>query len=222
MKRIIFIVLAISVCLASCSSSTTVTGEVFVVTAGAGNYKLGLVHIEAVPEKDMLEFFANLPKVDHSADADRLKAAQAELDEAKQQVLLADQKAMKQQAAGNLDKLDDYRLALDEAERAKYAVYQAERRVSEADRAMTEVLGPESYFGLIPPGVASSTTDSDGKYKLIIPRKGRYMIVARASRRAGGSDENYYWANWINADGQPQSLTLSNNNEAGPIDSIKK
>lgn len=54
-----FVLLAFLVLIAlqsSCSSPTELSGEVFIVTRGAGNYKLGAVEVLAIPESQFMEF----------------------------------------------------------------------------------------------------------------------------------------------------------------------
>lgn len=51
-----FVFLLIFISQVSCSSSTELNGEIFVVTQGAGNYKLGAIEVLAIPESQFMEF----------------------------------------------------------------------------------------------------------------------------------------------------------------------
>ena len=59
MKIKLFILFTLlSFCFSCGKSETELSGEVFVVTKGAGTYKLGLVEVTAIPEKEIKEYLA--------------------------------------------------------------------------------------------------------------------------------------------------------------------
>ena len=57
-----------ALCLSACKKDVEVSGEVFIVTAGAGNYKLGLVQVAAIPE-DIINLYVQNKKTDEMAQA---------------------------------------------------------------------------------------------------------------------------------------------------------
>jgi hypothetical protein len=72
---------------------------------------------------------------------------------------------------------------------------------------------PAPFFKRLPKAVAATTTDADGKFKLILPAAGRVVIGATADRRVVDKTEYYFWLVNIEANGSA-SLTLSDDNQA--------
>ena len=142
-SRIFFLITLLLLVLLSVScSKKEVKGEVFIVTQGAGNYKLGLVNILAIPEDSIKTYASN--------------------------------------------------------------------------KSSTEFfLDPDKYFTQLPHGVATATTDADGKFTLKLPKAGRYVFAARAERKVVDKTEKYYWLVWASVYGnESKTVTLSNNNLA--------
>lgn len=58
-----------------------------------------------------------------------------------------------------------------------------------------------------------AVTDSDGRFSLKLPSSGRYVLIAKASRRVFDKTENYSWLIWTNVKGEDdKSIMLSNQN----------
>ena len=57
-----------------------------------------------------------------------------------------------------------------------------------------------------------TVTDADGKFELRLPRKGRFSVFARATRKVGSESENYAWFFWLPTATDDTPLLLSNNN----------
>ena len=55
-------------------------------------------------------------------------------------------------------------------------------------------------------------TDADGRFELKLPRKGRFAVFARATRKVGTASENYAWFFWLPTATDDTPLLLSNNN----------
>ncbi len=69
---------------------------------------------------------------------------------------------------------------------------------------LDDLTGAELYREM-PNGAAAATSDVDGKFMLTLPKAGKYLIAAAS----GGN----YWYMWIEADGRPKSVMLTNNNQ---------
>lgn len=71
------------------------------------------------------------------------------------------------------------------------------------------------YYSNLPKGIdvlAQTTTNSDGKYQLQVPR-GEYAVIASATRAVGiDKDEDYYWIIKQTFNSEKQTLNLDNNN----------
>jgi hypothetical protein len=74
----------------------------------------------------------------------------------------------------------------------------------------------EYFFQGLPSPIATGKTDADGKFTLVIPRQGRYGIVATAVSDADGEREAYFWFVWVSLDGlASKRLRLTNDNMMG-------
>lgn len=95
------------------------------------------------------------------------------------------------------------------------------QRLQDLQRQVQHLPSGEYFFADLPSGVSAATTDADGRFTLSIPRRGRYGLIARASREVFNGTETFFWLVWVALDGQPtQHLTLSNDNmlRAGAIE----
>jgi hypothetical protein len=73
----------------------------------------------------------------------------------------------------------------------------------------------EFYFGDLPHGIAKATSDSEGKFSMKIPSKGRVALAARTSRQLLDDKEEYYWLVWTSLGvSDSKNIILSNNNLA--------
>lgn len=187
-----------------CSRPATLTGQLFVVTKGRDNVKLGLVEVIAVPEQQLKAF-----------QDEKVKALLAEYDAAllKFRPCKEAMSKMKQVA---------------EAERATlladYKKNCAEEFGRNLDR-MGELAQGSPFLEALPTNDASTTkTDADGRYTLTLLRGARYAIAARAERTVPGQDkpEQYRWLLWAQMDGEKNQLLLSNDNmmTENPADAV--
>ena len=75
------------------------------------------------------------------------------------------------------------------------------------------------YFEAMPTPLRSTKTNSDGRFRLLVPGTGLYAIAATASRHVGDDVEWYYWL--IDIDPKvaaSQSIMLSNDNMTSSLD----
>lgn len=216
--RKLFYLLPIIVVFSGCTRSPVpVNGQIFIVTKGQQNIKLGLVEVRAIPEAEAKKeiakrldlFKANALKMlpDYRRTKKEKDAATAKKDE-----LLDNYN----ETVGIYEILSD---AKDVAKKKK-AIRDASDLVYELE--LTEVL----YRGMIyddavhprrmkdwPQGVMAKS-DADGRFTLLL-KPGRYMLVASSSRYTGAKDESeeqYYWFPWVDVVKPSVSIFLSNDN----------
>ena len=184
LNKLLFLLLMCICFCSSCKRETEITGEVFVVTKGAGNYKFGLVEIGVLPLEDAKKYLLTRQ--------DSVEKAWTETITDNKKCDDWERKFSKYDSDYRAEKLiNDCR---DEAENSKEAVYSL-------------------YFQNLPPMASTSVTDSDGKFSLTVPKTGSYAVLAKAERTVTGArKEQYFWFLEIKANGSPQKLTLSNNN----------
>jgi hypothetical protein len=84
-------------------------------------------------------------------------------------------------------------------------------------RAQQQHLTSGEYFVQdMPAPISTIQTDSDGKFTMLLPRDGRYGIVARVSRELGDKKETYCWFVWVSLDGAASKrVSLNNSNIVG-------
>jgi len=72
---------------------------------------------------------------------------------------------------------------------------------------------PQAYFLTLPPPLAVSKTDADGKFNLQLPTKGDFALAAQAQRQLPDHTEKYFWLIRVHSDGQStMQVMLSNDN----------
>ncbi len=185
----------------------TVSGQVFVVTRGGENIKLGDVEIAAYDFQPVAEFVKER------------QSQSVELHQSLVPVVTATEEGSK---AGEADE-----------ERARQAShytwddpgYKAAREMSEklsnlysnARWAAIYSLSAFYYLRKLHDPVATVRTDADGKYSLSLP-PGKFALAARASRKVGDLEETYSWLVSIDVARAPIALNLANVNMASGDD----
>jgi len=195
-NKLLFTLILCVFCLSACSKETEVSGEIFVVTEGAGNYKLGLVQVAVIPEADMRKYLES----SNENVVQRTAAAQARYDN------IAHQLDVQHDNFNKLKTSADMRESI--AESDEYLEF-----LTDATHKLQLELAGKGFFQNMPQGVvAAAATNADGKFALKIPKTGKYAIAARATRKVGSRTEEYYWLNWLEVNGEPKMMMLSNNN----------
>lgn len=181
-----------------------VSGQVFVVTKGRENVKMGLVHIHAVTAEQLAPIAAELLKNYKQQD---LKERQA----LAQQV--ADLAALSQfetelgalQPAG-LD-LPGFRAWREEsAQRRSWSFVTARDTVS-TDSAATLAMRAILFVRL---PVAVGKTDADGRFNLNLKSSPKVWLLAQAERITGKDTERYFWAHAVKDGRDTNPVLLAN------------
>ena len=241
----IHIVLLFALC-SSCSRDGKIDGQIFIVTKGRENLKLALVDIRAIRESDFSTYWRSTEKNKQdelqaaTSEYDRLRPtserAQAELEDAQKQCKAAAKtvdatfsnianfdKSTNQKAKAAYDALAKQRDSKQEAFKAARATITPSIEKVEALRSeVLELRAPGSWldhhFASLPQGITSAISDSEGKFTLRLPRRGRFLLAAKTSRSIFQTEEQYCWLVWVSLDGQSsKSLILANHNLASTI-----
>jgi hypothetical protein len=185
----LFIILFLGGCTkleTTASPETIVSGEVFIVTQGANNIKLGLVEVVSIP--------ADTFNADIKARGAEIRAAIAKNEE----VLRDCQKLQKEIMDGRI---------LDEA-----TISKLRRDCSNEGTLGRGKNLPGLVFTPAPKNAVSTVTNADGKFLLKLPQGGRYAIFAKGQRSVGDKEEKYFWLEIVELKTENQNLILSNNN----------
>lgn len=188
MKTKLAIIIAI-IGLAGCKpKTTTLTGQVFIVTRGSENVKLGDVEIFLIEKPEVTRF---LQKKQLAIES-KIRILQQELAAAKDDVKNA------QQVETNLSNED------------LYAVQSHLRTaISNCDNFPTI----EDYFeGFLPETGQKTFSDADGKFSFVYPQGKSFEIFAHTERLVWNQTEKYYWLIDAPSNTESTQFFLSNKN----------
>lgn len=184
--------------------TSSISGQVFIVTKGAENIKLALVEVSAIPEREMLQHVNATQDVKKKL-LNEVLLARKEASVARDALTTVTMKWAKKLQEGGYVNRDSYDEEIDPVKQ-RYA----EASTAE-DAAMQKYTNGAYYFSRLPAGISISKTDADGKFKLDLPA-GKYALAAKSSRHVSDETEEYYWLVWINTSSSNQSIMLSNDN----------
>lgn len=195
----------------ACSKPQEIKGQVFIVTKGGFNFKLGSVGVMAFTEED---FKSHIERRKQLFLTEK-KQLQKDVDLAKAEF---DQSVVEfEEASGKVNKLKPagpgYPYLLSNEEEEKKKNKEEKERLYLEKQSQVDAKRPEPiYFADLPKPLSSSTTDADGNFQLSLP-SGKYVIVATSQREAAGETEAYYWAVKLEVPRQATGpVILSNSN----------
>ena len=183
------------------------TGEVFIVTKAGMTYKLAAVAVTAIPEEPLKKHMES-------------KTAEGELESQKLRREIAGLTATLKMAQADEDRLWKI-LQRDESNSRKAAAWSVAynktksvtKQIKKLQTERQHLTSGDYFFEGLPSGIATAKTNANGKFSLTIPRKGRYGVVARASRELFKQQETYFWLVWVSLEAQAtKRLVLNNDN----------
>ena len=185
-------------------------GDVAVVSRGGKKHRLDSVPVSVIPE-DALRKHLKSKTLQSEVDRDKLRRDVDSLSAALARAQAEDDRLWKilKRDESNTQKAAAWSAAYNNAKNIAKQI--------EDLRVQQEYLASGEYFfeGL-PPAVAEGKTNAQGKFSILIPRRGRYGIVARATRELFKKTETYYWFVWVTFDGEPsRRVSLGNENIMG-------
>ena len=185
-------------------------GDVFVVAADGKRHSLGSVVLNAIPEHALTEHLERKTaqskvesgKLQREIDALAPILGEAQAEEAR----LWD---IQKRDESNVQKANAWSLVYNKTKNLA-------GQLADLHAKQEHLTSGEYFFQDIPSPISSAQTDADGKFTLLIPRDGRYGIVARAVRELGEKKETYCWFVWASLNGDPLGrLVLNNDNLVG-------
>lgn len=204
MRKAVLCLLVLPVLLLSgCKSKGEMKGQVFVATQGGQNIKMGAVVVRAVKEEVVKKRIAALKN--SPAYAISLKA-----DDAKVPYNAAYEKYM---TALKRSSYYDTESDKDELERLKVDYETKSKHYMGLLKELEGTSPSDTLFKNQPDAVASAISDADGNFALELPREGRFVVMAQASRKLPDNEEQYFWLVPVSLSGKDsEQLLLSNNN----------
>lgn len=177
-------------------------GDVFIVTQGAENVKLGLVEIRVLPyEETKTSVAATRAQVEREV-ANLLPKLVAARD-----ALASADRAVKNSYGAEVS-LKRFNVALDARTSAQSALAPLEEQAQRWNSCVP-------YFASLPPPVTAVKTDADGKFSIPLDRTATVVLAANATRHLLKKTETHCWLVTVSLDGQPNKrIFLSNDNLA--------
>ncbi len=196
-----------------------IEGQIFIAAKNGINYEPSSVEVRLYPLA-LLKPYLEKRGVEAGARFEELKkqilAAEAQKDQSRKAADLAFD-AYVRGGAENRRALEqassDARRGREEAANAYYGLLQ-ERE---------DLLSGDFYLKDLPPSVAKTMTDMQGRFTFDVPPDGEFAVVAGAQRGSDDSAERFYWFVPVSSDGEPRKkVLLSNNNMSshGSADSL--
>jgi len=213
-----FLAFVLILAFAGCSRQQHVTGEIFIVTQGGQNYKLGLVKVGLVnadkftpylddklrqANQNILPIYGTYMTMKDSSVL--LNTLNEELDNKKRMLDISDRNGEMLSVLSNKVEVAFRRLVL-------------HRRISPLEDIYQKYTSSDFFLSGLPQLDDSSKTDSDGQFNLVVQKDAKYFIIASASRNIGDKKEYYYWIieypNSLFREGE--KILLSNDNLFDP------
>jgi len=206
---------------------TEVRGDVFVVTKGGQNVKLGLVNVRFIPESVISPVVsAQMTLAESMVRGLRNSLQQAKDDAAdaalsvKTQKSILDFAEMGRDVSRKLggkhytDYVTKYEKQHDAYLASLHRKLDALKAYEQLARRMERYENGCFFADAVPQTVHNDKTDADGRFSLKLG-PGRYAAVAVSDRQVGKEQETYCWYVWTTVAGEPtKKLMLSNDNLA--------
>ena len=228
-RFIIFVVLLFLLTALNCGTRRgQLKGEVFIVTKGGENIKLGLVEVTVISET---EINAAIEKKKGAVES-KLVELRSEYDKATAEYNSIHQTY--QRAKDNYDKSsqramdaivsDNYEQAAktrdywsSEYMRLLRPDLQAESKQSQAKWKLEHFPTAEYFFESLPQAFGKTMTNSNGEFTFELRVVGKFALAAHAERQT--PEEKYYWLVWVSLDGHSLKTELLSNHNVMTSDS---
>jgi len=214
-------------------------GEIFIVTKGRQNIRLGLVEVRLIPEDEIKKYTSDKVsqfKKEEEKILLKLENAKKKLDEYRDAYMEAHKSKVLREVDADfretMNKVDvvldrkparttddkirdiqaDTAIKINEIEKEhlyKLAQLDYELLIKEASALSVGAF----FFNGLPDGKIKTKTDADGKFSLRMKRGQRMALAAQSNRKIMGDDEDYYWLIWVSLEGKSnKKIILSNDN----------
>ena len=205
--------------LIGCSGEKNITGEVFIVTQGGQNYKLGLVNVGLISEEKVKPHLEHKIKIANENVLPIYKSYKQMRDRYTSLDILEKELGEKKRLLEIHDKNNEMLSVINKrllVAREQLALLNKMDPLNEIYRKYTS---GDFFLNDLPKPDYSTKTDSDGKFNLVIQKGKKYFIIASATRKVGNTEEYYYWLiQYPNSSfRENEKIILSNDNLFDPL-----
>ena len=206
------------------SGQGELNGEVFIVTNGRENIRLGLVPIYIIKEKEMkyhidkknleAQNLIEMIRPDVDKAFNEWKEAALEHKRATEKIPRKDFDTNDAKAYINYNVAFDKALA--ESEEKQKIMFKKDAELTVLKIKIQSTRSRQFLLEGLDVGKEITKTNADGKFSIKINRNERYAILAQTNRQTLNSKEEYCWLIWASLDGKPtKNIILSNDNLFG-------
>ncbi|MDH4443513.1 MAG: formylglycine-generating enzyme family protein [Akkermansiaceae bacterium] len=187
----------------ACSKKpVNVTGQVFVVTKGRENIKMGGLEVRVIPDAEFLNMAkATVPWMQEEAR----KEAQWKTDADFLTAFIHEVQAMEEAAPNPIPELPIIRKAIVEESGSADSLLKSALSAGILPRGMGMLMSGAS-------STLSASTDADGRFT--VPIIGKTWFIAAGQREVGEQTEEYLWLKGFEAPADVTSATMAISNEA--------
>jgi hypothetical protein len=183
------------------SGQGELNGEVFIVTKGRENIKLGLVPIYLIREKEIKKHIDNknleAQKIIEMIRPDVNKALNEWKEAALEHKMATEQIPRWEFSTNDAKAIISYRVAFDkalaESEVKKKIMWDKEYALNMLKIKMESTMSIQFLLEGLDIGKETTKTNADGRFSIRINRNERYAVLAQANRQTLNSKEEYCW-----------------------------
>lgn len=213
MKSILthFFALSLMLLMTSCSKKPAeVTGQIFVITQGRDNIKMGGVEVLVVPDE---EFRKNTKEVVTWMQQEAKAEAQRKVDSDHMTNFINEVIELEKTSSLNIPELPKIRESIVKESDMASGLIESAMKGDLQTRALIKIFASDGEKMVF-------TTDADGKFTLTL--KGKAWFHAMAERKVGDSSEGYIWLKAFEPpDGASKaSLVISNDDDINDEDEL--
>jgi hypothetical protein len=158
------------------SQQVQISGQVFIVTRGGQNFKLGDVHVQVYK-------FADLDPILTKRETDAAPQVQ------KLWPLIKKLSGL----IVTIDNGADHALGTPDWQSREAIREKSDKQFKEIKDRYYYLISGDYYLADLPSPLADAPTDADGKFSTTVPGVGSYIITAKATRDVIDDQEQYWW-----------------------------
>jgi hypothetical protein len=217
MNRLFILVLVVIVL--GCSREKNLTGEIFIVTQGGQNYKLGLVSVNLISQDKIKTHLGKKAKIANQNIAPIYNDYKQLKDSIDKLTVTAEEFDKKVQLLKSYDKNNELLSALKRSLSVAEKKLDLMTKAAPLEKVILLYADGSFFFDGLPGSIDSTKTDSDGRFRFVVQKESKYYIVAKATRNIGDKKEYYYWiVEYPNPSfREDDKILLSNDNLFDPL-----
>ena len=193
MKQYFYLFLSLIFLTNGCSREKNIEGEIFIVTQGGQNLKLGLVTVGLISREAFTRHLDSKIKI-ASEIIQPIYTSYKQLEDSISLLGKLNDELEQKKNSLEIYNNDDKMLAL-----LKKKLWVARKnldltiRIAPLQQIYRTYTSGAFFLNESPPFSDSTKTNSDGQFNFMVQKSEKYFIIASAARLVGNSSECYYW-----------------------------